>query len=109
MYCRNCGKETSEGASFCPYCGAKTAEELPKPQLGQETASQASYISGDGETEELPVYKRKNKAALLVAFVPLIYAVLSAGVILLLNVAAMPNHNYVPVLSESILILWGGM
>ena len=24
MYCSNCGKETSDAASFCPYCGAKT-------------------------------------------------------------------------------------
>ena len=25
MYCRNCGKEIKNEASFCPYCGAKQA------------------------------------------------------------------------------------
>ena len=78
MYCSNCGKETSEGASFCPYCGAKTAEDMPKIQPGPETVSQAAYVSNDRETEELPVYKRKNKAALIVAFVPLICAILNS-------------------------------
>lgn len=27
MYCKNCGKEISEGARFCPYCGKSVADE----------------------------------------------------------------------------------
>ena len=109
MYCSNCGKETSEGASFCPYCGAKTAEDMPKIQPGPETVSQAAYVSNDRETEELPVYKRKNKAALIVAFVPLIYAILSSVVLLGAHMLKVPNYTDIPVFSEAILILWGGM
>ena len=114
MYCSNCGKETSEGASFCPYCGAKTAEDMPKLQprqetVRQETVSQAAYVSNDRETEELPVYKRKDKAALIVAFVPLIYAILSS--LASVSALALGGSNYpdIPVVSEAILILWGGM
>lgn len=112
MYCSNCGKETSEGASFCPYCGAKTAEDMPKIQPGPETVSQAAYVSNDRETEELPVYKRKNKAALIVAFVPLICAILNSFVLLggiLLMASVKPNYPDISVISEAILILWGGM
>lgn len=128
MYCSNCGKETSGGASFCPYCGAKTAEDMPKLQPRQEAVSQeavqAAYVGNDRETEGLPVYKRKNKAALIVAFVPLIYAILSSVVLLgasvlgasVLGVSALgvsvrmvPNYTDIPVFSEAILILWGGM
>lgn len=28
MFCKNCGKEISDDASFCRYCGAKTVEEI---------------------------------------------------------------------------------
>lgn len=109
MYCSNCGKETSEGASFCPYCGAKTAEDMPKLQPRQETVSQAAYVGNDRETEELPVYKRKNKAALIVAFVPLIYAILKSIVLLGGLLMHKPSYTDIPVISEAILILWGGM
>ena len=129
MYCSNCGKEINDAAGFCPYCGAKTAEDMPKLQprqetvrqetVRQETVSQAAYVSNDRETEELPVYKRKNKAALIVAFVPLIYAILSSVVLLgasVLGVSALgvsvrmvPNYTDISVFSEAILILWGGM
>lgn len=117
MYCSNCGKETSEGASFCPYCGAKTAEDMPKLQprqetVRQETVSQAAYVGNDREKEELPVYKRKNKAALIVAFVPLICAILNSFVLLggiLLMASVKPNYPDISVISEAILILWGGM
>lgn len=27
MFCRNCGKEISDNAYVCPYCGVKVAEE----------------------------------------------------------------------------------
>ncbi len=111
MYCSNCGKETSEGASFCPYCGAKTAEDMPKLQSRQETVSQAAYVGNDRETEELPVYKRKNKAALIVAFVPLICAILNSFFLLggTLLAGSKPNYTDISVISEAILILWGGM
>ena len=32
MYCPNCGREISEGASFCGFCGAATrVPGIPKP------------------------------------------------------------------------------
>ncbi len=34
MFCRNCGKELSEGFEFCPACGAKVAET--KAAFGRE-------------------------------------------------------------------------
>ena len=72
MYCSNCGKETSNAASFCPYCWAKT--EGMQPEMNKGAAAHA--VSVRNEDGELPVYKRRKKAALFVSFVPLICVIL---------------------------------
>lgn len=88
MYCTNCGKETSNAASFCPYCGAPKVEKIPEvkrqteaanfsvPYGGKsflQTANQDSGASDYNRDGELPVYKRRNKAAFLVGFLPIIH------------------------------------
>lgn len=92
MYCTKCGKETSAGASFCPYCGAvieqAAPEKIPEPaperipepvpamnRVNNAAPAQAPVVSIENQNEELPVYKRKNKGAFLVAFIPLIVAI----------------------------------
>lgn len=88
MYCTKCGKETSDGASFCPYCGAVIEQAAPEkvPERIQEPAPamnsvknvapvQAPVVSIENQNEELPVYKRKKKGAFLVGFIPLIVAI----------------------------------
>lgn len=88
MYCTNCGKETSDGASFCPYCGTVIAPKAPKktPEKVPEQAPvinkannvvtvQAPAVNMENQNEELPVYKRKKKGAFLVGFIPLIVAI----------------------------------
>ena len=80
MYCKKCGKETSDAASFCPYCGAKTAAVIA--DMKEEIVNPASTANKNNETEELPVYKRKNKAAFFVGFIPLIYAIIHGLIIL---------------------------
>ncbi len=79
MYCSNCGKETSDAASFCPYCGAKKIMGIPEAE--RETVRPVQKASNANEDETLPVYKRKNKMAFLVAFIPLICIVCKAIVI----------------------------
>lgn len=87
MYCTKCGKETSDGASFCPYCGAVIEQAAPEkvPERIQEPAPamnrnneapvRVPVVNIENQNEELPVYKRKNKAAFLVGFIPVIVAV----------------------------------
>lgn len=84
MYCTKCGKETSDGASFCPYCGAvieqaapeKVPERIPEPAPERIPApAQAPVVNIENQNEELPVYKRKNKAAFFVGFIPVIVAI----------------------------------
>lgn len=86
MYCTNCGKETSNAASFCPYCGAKIMEKIPEVQ--RQIANQASGASDYNRDGELPVYKRRNKAAFLVGFLPLIYFVFYCGLIIMMLLLA---------------------
>ena len=93
MYCTKCGKETSDGASFCPYCGAvieqaapekvpePTPERIPAPAMNtvkNVAPAQAPVVSIENQNEELPVYKRKNKGAFLVGFIPVIVAIFKA-------------------------------
>lgn len=84
MFCTKCGKETSAGASFCPYCGAvieqaapeKVPERIPEPAPERIPAPvQAPVVNIENQNEELPVYKRKNKAAFFVGFIPVIVAI----------------------------------
>lgn len=88
MFCTKCGKETSDGASFCPYCGAVIEQAAPEkvPERIQEPAPamnsvknvappQAPVVNIENQNEELPVYKRKNKAAFFVGFIPVIVAI----------------------------------
>ncbi len=35
MYCKNCGKEITEGAKFCSHCGAGTGATPVQPQYQQ--------------------------------------------------------------------------
>lgn len=83
MYCTNCGKETSAGASFCPYCGAvieqAAPEKVPAPErIPAPASAQAPVVSIENQDEELPIYKRKNKGAFLVGFIPVIVAIFKA-------------------------------
>ena len=78
MYCRNCGKEINGVASFCPYCGAKTTVMMPEPE--KERVNWGLNESNANESEKLPVYKRKNKAAFFVGFIPLIYAIIHCSI-----------------------------
>lgn len=89
MFCTKCGKETSAGASFCPYCGAvieqaapeKVPERIPEPapnSVKNVAPAQAPVVSIENQNEELPVYKRKNKGAFLVGFIPVIVAIFKA-------------------------------
>lgn len=73
MFCNNCGKELSNIASFCPYCGTKTTEKIP--EIKQETVNWIPTSGNENENKELPVYKRRNKGAFLVSFIPLIFAI----------------------------------
>lgn len=80
MYCNNCGKETSDAASFCPYCGAKKTTGIPEMQ--RETVRPVQKVSNGNIDEVLPVYKRKNKMAFLVAFIPLICIVVCRVIVI---------------------------
>lgn len=108
MYCTKCGKETSDGASFCPYCGAvieqaapekipePTPERIPEPvpamnRVNNAAPAQAPVASIENQNEELPVYKRKNKVAFLVGFIPVIVAIFKAMTVGVLLVTQAPR------------------
>lgn len=100
MFCTKCGKETSAGASFCPYCGAvieqaapeKVPERIPEPAPERIPApAQAPVVNIENQNEELPVYKRKNKAAFFVGFIPVIVAIFKAMTVGVLLVTQAPR------------------
>ena len=46
MYCSMCGKQLSDVASFCPYCGARLAVQQPAPDSRKATAAPAAAPAG---------------------------------------------------------------
>ena len=57
MYCKNCGHELENGATFCSNCGAKVDADIPN--ITQPTVSQTTNINEP---------KSKVAAALLAFF-----------------------------------------
>ncbi|MCD7729356.1 MAG: zinc ribbon domain-containing protein [Clostridia bacterium] len=45
MYCRNCGKELDDSATFCPHCGVPTDNYIP-PETNFSTATNVCAIVG---------------------------------------------------------------
>lgn len=80
MFCKNCGKQISDVAAFCPYCGAKR-EESRQEVIEQPVVNETSVSVNSENGDAVPVYKRKNKAALLVGFIPLIYLIVTEFII----------------------------
>ncbi len=80
MFCKNCGKQISDVAAFCPYCGAKR-EESRQEVIEQPVVNETSVSVNSENGDAVPVYKRRNKAALLVGFIPLIYLIVTEFII----------------------------
>ena len=77
MYCKSCGKEISDEAAFCPYCGAKTAAALPEPK--REAVDLLQTVGMENENVAFSVkksHRRKNKAFFLIGFILLIYVII---------------------------------
>lgn len=83
MFCKNCGKQISDVAAFCPYCGAKR-EESRQEAIEQPVVNEASVSVNSENGDAVPVYKRRNKAALLVGFIPLIYLIVTEFIYMVL-------------------------
>ena len=51
MYCKNCGKQIDDGATYCPHCGARQIEEVtdvevikPHKKKRNETLAQVGLV-----------------------------------------------------------------
>lgn len=54
MFCKNCGVELAEGASFCANCGTKTADDqaaVEKTPVAEPAPQQVKYIPVPAEQE----------------------------------------------------------
>ena len=45
MYCRKCGAQIDDDATFCQYCGASTTESKIKPEYYNSPAVQSEYTA----------------------------------------------------------------
>lgn len=63
MYCRNCGKELSDDAAFCPACGQSVSGEMPAA-----AATPAPNPAPNAAPVELTSSKSRLIAAILAYF-----------------------------------------
>ena len=47
MFCENCGKEISNDAKFCRYCGSSTSEEIEETEEKKEETQRKQIYEGD--------------------------------------------------------------
>lgn len=57
MFCKNCGKEIPDNATFCTYCGAQTGtpQQAQQPQQQQPVYQQPTYQQ---PTYQQPTYQQ---------------------------------------------------
>ncbi len=56
MFCKNCGKEIPDNATFCTYCGAQTG--TPQQQAQQPQQQQPVYQQPTYQQPQQPVYQQ---------------------------------------------------
>lgn len=93
MYCGKCGNKINDTASFCPYCGGAVAGGNPKAQAEAPRQS-VNNVSDTNIEEDLPVFKRQNKAAFLVAFIPLICIIFRTMIVVFGIVGVVTTRSY---------------
>lgn len=80
MFCGNCGKENTDGAKFCAYCGASLAEGQPEPKETEEKYEDLNGAEMKGaETSEPPAGKPEKKKKKTWVFVIAAVAVLAVA------------------------------
>ena len=97
MLCPRCGKEISESAKFCRFCGAKVAGEEVEANSRIMLNTNAEDARADNNTDH---EKRPHKRRLVWVVVPLVIAIIAAAVILCLFLRsqgdAPHNENVLP-------------
>lgn len=62
MFCRKCGKEISDEAKFCPYCGATTScnDVQPDNQVVLKSNSSSKKVEVDKNSDFAGTYNWYN-------------------------------------------------
>lgn len=47
MECNNCGKKIRDNSKFCPFCGMKINDEVPKVPLPKENLDSTDIIADE--------------------------------------------------------------
>ena len=99
MFCPNCGREVSDGAKFCPYCGNPLTTELTdKTQTEKENTMEAmihhsshpssqSTVHPEPSSESPPLAKRS-------AFKP-IYAIIIAFLVVAAIIGSVVKYTHI--------------
>lgn len=68
MFCGKCGKEIPDTSNFCPLCGAKLSEEIPKSQQEKtlDMQGQPQFTHSSNKDNTLAKDKKKNKGIFIV-------------------------------------------
>ncbi|MCI8631824.1 MAG: zinc-ribbon domain-containing protein [Firmicutes bacterium] len=76
MYCRECGKQVSDKAKFCPHCGCPIYAKLSQEKQAAEAA-----ISGFSVSEMIV----KNKKVIIIAAILIVLIVIATAVTAILK------------------------
>ena len=63
MFCRSCGKETSEGMSYCPFCGVSTKKTTSEVYTvsSDELVKKVKELIHEGNITKIIVKNEKNE------------------------------------------------
>lgn len=89
MYCKKCGKQITDDAKFCPYCGANISEGAPCTYAPPPQYNQYPVQNGAGNGTE---NKQTTNVCALVGFI-LSFFVPLAGLILCIIGIRKPGYR----------------
>lgn len=94
MFCKNCGNQLRDGATFCPSCGTRMGE-TPRPVVSQESNKAANLIGNIDINEKISDIAKKTDGLSPKKLVPIVVAVVAVIAIIVSAVMIVPGLSEV--------------
>ena len=100
MFCRKCGNQVSDGATFCPSCGNPMPQQPPQPQPNLHAAPQQQVPQQPAYPQQAPQpqpepKKKRRRLPVIIAISVVAVAAIAAVVVFVVLPRVMPKGAWI--------------